>query len=63
MIRKIAYSEEIGIITCSNDGTIKIITPDGRIINTLIGHSGYVLTCGFIGLDIISGGDDKTLKV
>jgi phospholipase A-2-activating protein len=63
MIKKICYSEEIGIITCSNDNTVKVVTIDGRIINTLIGHSGYVLACEYIGLDIISGGDDKTLKV
>ena len=63
IIKKIAYSEDIGIITCSNDATVKIITPDGRIVNTLMGHSGFVFTCCGLGLDVISAGDDKTVKV
>lgn len=63
IIKKIDFNEEIGIITCSNDATVKIISLDGRIVNTFIGHSGFVFSCATLGLDIVSAGDDKIVKV
>lgn len=63
IIKKISYNEDIGIITCSNDATVKVISPDGRILNTFMGHSGYVFTCCSLGLDVVSAGDDKCVKI
>lgn len=63
IIKKIQYSEDLGIVTCSNDSTLKRITNDGRILDTYTGHSGFLFSCCVMGMDVISAGDDKTVKV
>lgn len=63
VIKDIHYNEELGIITASNDSLVKRISPDGRILHTFTGHSAFVFTCNNIGLDVISAGDDKTVKI
>ena len=63
VIKNIHYNEELGILTASNDSLVKRISPDGRILHTFTGHSAFVFTCNNIGLDVISAGDDKTVRI
>jgi phospholipase A-2-activating protein len=64
MIREIALIKDFGFITCSNDETIKIWTLDGEMIQTLLGHKGFIFSV--IAPEFgkyISGSDDKTIKL
>ena len=52
------------LASCSNDETIKLWTIDGGNIETLTGHTGFVFDVKALSTgELISGGDDKTVKV
>jgi phospholipase A-2-activating protein len=54
----------IGFATCSNDETVKIWTMDGTNLQTMSGHTGFVFCVDALNTgELISGGDDCTVKV
>lgn len=45
-----AGGEPVRLATCSQDGTIKLWSPDsGRLLATLEGHTDQVLACNTVG--------------
>ena len=51
-------------MTCSNDETVKLWTIDGMLLSEMKGHTGFVFTvCVLDSGEIVSGGDDKTVKI
>jgi phospholipase A-2-activating protein len=63
IIRKISPMQH-GMLTCSNDSTIKRWTLDGLEMQSLTGHQGFIFDVVACGDDrAISAGDDRTLKV
>ena len=63
IIRQIIYSETLGIVTCSNDTYIKILSNDGKMSFKLKGHEGFVFCLAEANSELISGSDDRTVRV
>lgn len=51
--------------TCSNDGTIKVLTLDGKVLMTLLGHESFVYSLRFNSMtnELISCGEDRSLRI
>ena len=59
-----AITEEGNIVSGSNDNTLKIWSPQGKLLHTLEGHQNSVLTLAITPSgNIVSGSDDNTLKI
>lgn len=57
-------STDAGILTCSNDLTVRLWSPDGRQLSMLKDHSGFVFALAVSALgEIASGSDDRTAKI
>jgi len=63
IIREIKLLPTGGFATCSNDQTVKVWTEDGRLIQTLEGHKGYVFCLETHNGVLFSGSDDRTIKM
>lgn len=51
-------------MSCSNDETVKLWTIDGTLLSEMKGHTGFVFAvCVLDSGEIVSGGDDKTVRV
>ncbi len=53
------------VLTCGLEGTMKIWTLEGKLINSLTGHTNGVRTAAYSpdGKFIISGSDDESVKI
>jgi phospholipase A-2-activating protein len=64
IIRQFADFSPVGFVSCSNDSKVKIWTYEGELISELTGHTGFVFTVHTLPNNIIiSGSDDRTLKL
>ena len=53
-----------GFASCSNDEMVKIWSIDGTLMQELKGHTGFVFSlCTLDSGEIVSGGDDCTVRV
>ncbi|ODQ77516.1 hypothetical protein BABINDRAFT_163519 [Babjeviella inositovora NRRL Y-12698] len=53
-----------GIASCSNDGTIAILSSEGRLITTLKGHTSFVYQLALLPSgELVSCGEDRTVRV
>ncbi|KAM5530207.1 hypothetical protein V8D89_016121 [Ganoderma adspersum] len=63
-VRGLALITDIGFASCSNDSEIRIWTMEGDCVYTLSGHTSFVYSISVLpNGDIISGGEDRTLRV
>lgn len=64
IVRDFCLIKDIGFASCSNDETIKIWTYDGTLIQTLLGHTGFIFNISNLpGGDLASASDDKTVRI
>ena len=53
-----------GFLSCSNDQTVKFWSFEGACLHTMTGHDGFVFCTGVLNSgDLLSGGDDRCVKV
>ncbi|KZT71268.1 phospholipase A-2-activating protein [Daedalea quercina L-15889] len=63
-VRGLALYTDIGFASCSNDSEINIWTMEGDIIHTLTGHTSFVYSISVLeNGDIVSGGEDRTVRI
>ncbi|EJF66161.1 phospholipase A-2-activating protein [Dichomitus squalens LYAD-421 SS1] len=63
-VRGLALITDIGFASCSNDSEIRIWTMEGDCVFTLSGHTSFVYSVSVLpNGDIISGGEDRTVRV
>lgn len=64
IIRDFVEVPGLGFASCSNDEKVKLWTIDGAQIAEMKGHQGFVFSlCCLDSGEIVSGGDDCTVKV
>lgn len=56
IVREIVHVPNIGLVTCSNDETVKLWTFDGNHLHTYLGHTSFVFSVKPRGTEYISGG-------
>ncbi|EIW60263.1 phospholipase A-2-activating protein [Trametes versicolor FP-101664 SS1] len=63
-VRGLALITDIGFASCSNDSEIRIWTMEGDCVYTLSGHTSFVYSISVLpNGDIVSGGEDRTVRV
>ncbi|KAI0807771.1 phospholipase A-2-activating protein [Fomes fomentarius] len=63
-VRGLALITDIGFASCSNDSEIRIWTMEGDTVYTLSGHTSFVYSLSVLpNGDIISGGEDRTVRI
>nr|CAG8451216.1 2161_t:CDS:10 [Entrophospora candida] len=63
-VRGLALLQNIGFVSCANDSTLRIWTLDGQCIQELSGHVSFVYSIDVLPSgEIISGGEDRSIKV
>lgn len=63
-VRGLALITDIGFASCSNDGEIRIWTMEGDVVYTVTGHTSFVYSLSVLpNGDIISGGEDRTVRI
>ncbi|OBZ65658.1 Phospholipase A-2-activating protein [Grifola frondosa] len=63
-VRGLALITDIGFASCSNDSEIRIWTMEGDLIYTLSGHTSFVYSISVLpNGDIISGGEDRSVRI
>ncbi|KAI0949929.1 hypothetical protein AcV7_008555 [Taiwanofungus camphoratus] len=63
-VRGLALITDIGFASCSNDSEIRIWTMEGDVVYTLSGHTSFVYSLSVLPSgDIVSGGEDRTVRV
>ncbi|KAH9952086.1 phospholipase A-2-activating protein [Amylocystis lapponica] len=63
-VRALALITDIGFASCSNDSEIRIWTMEGDVVYTLSGHTSFVYSLSVLpNGDIVSGGEDRTVRV
>jgi len=64
VIRSLAFVEDLGFLSASNDETLKLWTFEGELISLIKGHSSFVFSCAAISFDkYVSGSDDHMVKI
>lgn len=56
-------TNSISLITCSNDGLIKVIDLNGKILLTLEGHKSFVYSVKIFSEGYISCGEDRSIII
>ena len=64
-VRSVSFSADGHIVSASNDGTVKLWSQDGKVINTFRGHSANVVSVDFRSNDktIASASNDNTVRL
>ncbi|KAI0362495.1 phospholipase A-2-activating protein [Trametes cingulata] len=63
-VRGLALITDIGFASCSNDSEIRIWTMEGDCVYTLSGHTSFVYSISVLPSgDIVSGGEDRTVRI
>ncbi|KAH9852688.1 phospholipase A-2-activating protein [Lenzites betulinus] len=63
-VRGLALITDIGFASCSNDSEIRIWTMEGDCVYTLSGHTSFVYSISVLpNGDIVSGGEDRTVRI
>ncbi|EMD38180.1 hypothetical protein CERSUDRAFT_82424 [Gelatoporia subvermispora B] len=63
-VRGLALITDIGFASCSNDSEIRIWTMEGDTVYTLTGHTSFVYSISVLpNGDIVSGGEDRTVRI
>lgn len=63
-VRGLALVPDIGFASCSNDSEIRVWTLGGDLVYTLSGHTSFVYSLSVLSSgDIISAGEDRTVRV
>ncbi|EAR99792.1 phospholipase a2 activating protein, putative (macronuclear) [Tetrahymena thermophila SB210] len=64
IIRQIAFIEDVGFLSASNDELLKLWTFDGDLMQQLTGHTAFVFTCACLSFGkYVSGSDDQSIKI
>ena len=64
MIRSLIEIPKIGFASCSNDGLIRVWSLSGEPLMELNDHTSFVYTLSLLPSgEIVSGGEDRTVRV
>lgn len=65
VVRSLAVLSESLFYSCSNDGTIKLVTTEGAVLKTLEGHLSFVYQARLSndGTRLFSCGEDRCVKI
>lgn len=64
IIRSLAFLPGIGIVSCSNDGEVRITSLDGQLVQQIMAHDHIIYNiCVLPTGEIATASEDKTIKI
>lgn len=64
IIRSISLIENVGVLTASNDDTLKVWSFSGEMLQEIKGHQAFVFSGASLSKDTyISASEDHTMKI
>ncbi|KAL9558810.1 hypothetical protein MBANPS3_000710 [Mucor bainieri] len=63
-VRGLALVPNVGFVSCSNDGTLRVWTLEGECIQQLDGHTSFVYSVDVLSTgEFVSAGEDRTVRI